>query len=139
MTGLKHACGTYCFLIDSDLEEAPELLAEFWARLHDEDKDVVYGFQARRRGGWARRLTAAVAYRLFDWLLSVPIPTNHLTVRLMRRGCVDSLLLHGETQLVIGGLWVIMDIGSLASVSPKPTRGRRPIPLCDPGKSFSTR
>src|SRR5260370_5455635 len=54
MTGLKHARGDYCFLIDSDLEEAPELLAEFWAKLHDEDKDVVYGFQARRLGGWAR-------------------------------------------------------------------------------------
>ncbi len=107
MTGLKHARGDYCFLIDSDLEEAPELLAEFWAKLHDEDKDVVYGFQARRLGGWARRLTGAIAYRLFDWLLSVPIPTNHLTVRLMRRSYVDSLLSHGETQLVIGGLWVI--------------------------------
>src|SRR5579864_3819576 len=107
MTGLSHASGDYCFLIDSDLEEAPELLSEFWTKLHAEDKDVVYGFQAQRAGGMVRRFAGAAAYQIFDWLLSVRIPTNHLTVRLMRRAYVDSLLMHRETQLVIGGLWVI--------------------------------
>ena len=107
MTGLRHAVGEFCFLIDSDLEEAPELLDAFWKRLNDEGFDVVYGYQEQRDGGSMRRLSGAVAYKLFDMLLSVKVPTNHLTVRLMRRGYVDSLLLHRETQLVIGGLWVL--------------------------------
>ncbi|MBO6900915.1 MAG: glycosyltransferase family 2 protein [Rhizobiaceae bacterium] len=107
MTGLQQAKGDYCFLIDSDLEEAPELLGSFWEILHSEDKDVVYGMQERRAGSLFRRWTGAIAYRVFDWLLAAKIPTNHLTVRLMRRNYVDALLLHRETQLIIGGLWAI--------------------------------
>lgn len=107
MTGLQQAKGDYCFLIDSDLEEAPELLGSFWEILHRDDKDVVYGMQERRAGSLFRRWTGAMAYRVFDWLLAAKIPTNHLTVRLMRRNYVDALLMHRETQLIIGGLWVI--------------------------------
>lgn len=107
MTGLQEAKGEYCFLIDSDLEEAPELLGSFWEILHRDDRDVVYGMQERRAGSLFRRWTGAMAYRVFDWLLAAKIPTNHLTVRLMRRNYVDALLLHRETQLIIGGLWAI--------------------------------
>ncbi len=107
MTGLAHAVGEYCFLIDSDLEEAPELLGQFWEMLHGDDRDVIYGLQQKRSGNLVKRIAGAAAYRVFDALLSVRIPTNHLTVRLMRRNYVDALLLHRETQLVIGGIWVI--------------------------------
>jgi putative glycosyltransferase len=129
MTGLEHSTGSYCFLIDSDLEEAPELLTEFWARLHAEDKDVVYGFQTNRPGIFLRRLAATVAYRIFDWLLSVRIPTNHLTVRLMRRAYVDSLLLHRETQIVIGGLWVITGYRQLGIPVTKHNKGTTTYPF----------
>jgi putative glycosyltransferase len=129
MTGLKHASGDYCFLIDSDLEEAPELLAEFWAKLHEQDKDVIYGFQAFRPDGALRALAGTIAYRIFDWLLSVRIPTNHLTVRLMRRSYVDSLLLHGETQLVIGGLWVITGYRQLGISVNKTRKGTTTYPF----------
>lgn len=129
MTGLKHASGAYCFLIDSDLEEPPELLAEFWAKLHEQDRDVVYGFQASRPDGPLRALAGTIAYRIFDWLLSVRIPTNHLTVRLMRRNYVDSLLLHGETQLVIGGLWVITGYRQLGIAVAKTRKGTTTYPF----------
>lgn len=129
MTGLEHASGSYCFLIDSDLEEAPELLTEFWSKLHGEDKDVVYGFQTNRPGTFMRRMAAALAYRIFDWLLSVRIPTNHLTVRLMRRAYVDSLLLHRETQIVIGGLWVLTGYRQLGIPVTKRNKGATTYPF----------
>lgn len=129
MTGLEHASGSYCFLIDSDLEEAPELLTEFWSKLHGEDKDVVYGFQTNRPGTLVRRMAAALAYRIFDWLLSVQIPTNHMTVRLMRRAYVDSLLLHRETQIVIGGLWVITGYRQLGIPVTKRNKGATTYPF----------
>jgi putative glycosyltransferase len=129
MTGLMQAAGDYCFLIDSDLEEAPELLGDFWKTLHDLDKDVVYGFQDQRVGGMVKRFTGAVAYQLFDWLLAVRIPTNHLTVRLMRRPYVDSLLLHRETQMVIGGLWVITGYRQLGVSVPKGVKEGTTYPL----------
>ncbi len=107
MTGMMHASGDYCFLIDSDLEERPELLAEFWEKLQESDADVVYGYQQQRSGSAIRRLTGYIAYYAIDKLISYDIPRNHLTVRLMRRDYVDALIQHREHQVVIGGLWVI--------------------------------
>ncbi len=107
MTGLKYASGDYCFLIDSDLEEPPETLAVFWEQLQRGKLDVVYGYQERRTGDLVRRLAGKIAYTVFNLLIPGGIPMNHLTVRLMRRTYVDALLLHRESQLVIGGLWVI--------------------------------
>jgi putative glycosyltransferase len=107
MTGLDHARGELCFLIDSDLEEDPALLQEFFDKMQASDADVVYGFQDQRKGDFGERLSGSIAYRLFDMLLSHPIPRNHITVRLMKRAYIESLLLHREQETVIGGLWVI--------------------------------
>jgi putative glycosyltransferase len=107
MTGLDHARGELCFLIDSDLEEDPALLQNFFDKMHTSNADVVYGFQDQRKGDFGERLSGNIAYRVFNALLSHPIPTNHITVRLMKREYVDSLLLHRERETVIGGLWVI--------------------------------
>jgi putative glycosyltransferase len=106
MTGLKYASGDFCLLIDSDLEEPPETLGVFWNRL-EKDIDVVYGYQERRTGDLLHRLAGQAAYTVFNLLIPEGIPTNHLTIRLMRRDYVDALLLHGESQVIIGGLWVI--------------------------------
>ena len=50
MTGLDHARGELCFLIDSDLEEDPALLGTFMDKMQSTDCDVVYGFQESRKG-----------------------------------------------------------------------------------------
>jgi putative glycosyltransferase len=107
MTGIGHAQGELCFLIDSDLEEDPAVLLEFFDKMRSSDADVVYGFQDQRKGSFGERISGSIAYHLFNALLSHPIPQNHITVRLMKRGYVDSLLMHREQETVIGGLWVI--------------------------------
>src|SRR6476659_6261989 len=43
MTGLSYARGDLVFLIDSDLEEDPELLASFESARQGQGADVVYG------------------------------------------------------------------------------------------------
>ena len=55
--------GDLVFLIDSDLEEPPELIAPFHAELSTGEWDVVYGVQTARRGGWIERVTGAAFYR----------------------------------------------------------------------------
>lgn len=107
MTGLDHASGELCFLIDSDLEEDPALLGGFVAKMQAENADVVYGYQDQRKGSWLEQFMGGIAYGLFNILLSHPIPRNHVTVRLMKRDYVKALLLHREQETVIGGLWVI--------------------------------
>ena len=36
MTGLSHAKGEFVFLIDSDLDEEPELLSIYWSKLSND-------------------------------------------------------------------------------------------------------
>jgi putative glycosyltransferase len=107
MTGLDHARGELCFLIDSDLEEDPALLETFMEKMQSTGCDVAYGFQETRKGDMMESAGGRVAWYLINKLYSIKIPANHCTVRLMRREYVDALLLHRESNVVIGGLWVI--------------------------------
>ena len=50
MTGLAQARGGMVFLIDSDLEEEPELLETFYKELRTTGADVVFGVQQKRKG-----------------------------------------------------------------------------------------
>ena len=69
MTGLDHASGDLVFLIDSDLEEPPELLGRFLEVLHAENLDVVFGIQATRKGGLVERVGGRLAWRFLDAML----------------------------------------------------------------------
>lgn len=107
MTGLEHARGDRIFLIDSDLEEEPEYLAEFVERMDRASVDVVYGVQLRRKGGWFERLSGSLFYNLFDALTGTSLPRNVVTARLMTRRYVSALLLHREREVFLAGLWSI--------------------------------
>jgi putative glycosyltransferase len=107
MTGLEMARGDLVFLIDIDLEEEPEWLPQFWRVLHDDQVDVVFGFQTARKGNLLERLGGAFNWWVISRLSSYPIPQNLVTARLMTRQYVQSLLLHREHKTAIGGLWAI--------------------------------
>jgi putative glycosyltransferase len=107
MVGLEHAKGEHLFLIDSDLEEAPEWLSDFWLALEQEQADVIFGRQKQRKGGWVERWSGDIYYTVFDWLSDIKHPRNVVTARLMTRRYVDALLRYRERETVISGLWVI--------------------------------
>jgi len=107
MTGLASSLGDLIFLIDSDLEEEPEWLLSFSSVLNDENADVVYGVQSKRKGHLLEKVSGAIFYRLFRMLSGIPQPNNITTARLMSRRYVNSLLLYQERELNIGGLWIL--------------------------------
>lgn len=107
MIGLEHARGELIFLIDSDLEEEPELLGSFHRALAVNDVDVVYGVQVSRKGGFGERVSGRVFYRAFNLLANIELPRDVLVARLMTRRYVESLVAHRERELLIGGLWQI--------------------------------
>jgi putative glycosyltransferase len=106
MTGLSHANGDYVFLIDSDLEEAPEELARFWTELTNREPgaDVVFGVQARRRGSPFERASGWLFYSVINSFCDVKIPANFLTIRLMTRRYVDQLVNYDEREFVFAAL-----------------------------------
>ena len=105
MTGLAHSRGELVFLIDSDLEEDPELLGRFHEALETSDVDVVYGVQETRKGTLGERVTGRLFYAAFNLLADIQLPRDVLVARLMTRRYVDSLVAHEERELLIAGLW----------------------------------
>jgi putative glycosyltransferase len=107
MTGLAHAKGERVFLIDSDLEEEPEWLFTFTKQMDADSCDVVYGIQVERKGDYIEKVTGKIYYIIFRFLTGLAQPNNIVTARLMSKRYVDSLLLHQESEINIGGLWII--------------------------------
>lgn len=107
MTGLAHATGDLVFLIDSDLEEEPELLTRFHERLSKGDCDVVFGVQEARRGGVVERVTGALFFALVDALSDQRIPRNTIVARLMTHDYVRALVRHRDREFLIAHLWQI--------------------------------
>ena len=94
MTGLNHASGDYVFLIDSDLEEDPELLASFWNEINKDKKfDVVYGIQENRKGGWFEKYSGELFYFIFNNISQTKIPKNLTTCRITTQNYNQSLMI----------------------------------------------
>lgn len=113
MTGLMHAQGDYIFLLDSDLEEPPEVLSQFFSLLQNNDVDVVFGFQEARQDPYFNRLASALQYRIVNYLSAHPIPPNLMTIRLMTRRFVRHLLEFREQTFVISMLWEMTGFKSI--------------------------
>lgn len=106
MTGLSHAKGEFVFLIDSDLEEVPELLGQFWEYLNKEKNlDVIYGVQENRKGGWFERFSGGLFWKLINFMSPIKIPSNMITARLMTSKYIQSLIAYKESEIFIGGIW----------------------------------
>lgn len=101
MTGLAHASGDRVFLVDSDLEEEPELLIRFHERLMQSDCDVVFGVQESRRGRWLERATGEMFFSLIDALSDQKIPRNNVVARLMTRDYVRALVRHLDREFMM--------------------------------------
>ncbi len=123
MTGLEHSRGELVFLLDADLEEAPELLEQFCRRMRETGADVVYGVQQRRKGGLFERLTGEVFYRLFNLLSASTVPRNAVTARLMTRRYVNSLVQHRDREVFLLGLWTITGYSQVPMVIEKGCKG----------------
>jgi putative glycosyltransferase len=124
VTGLTVATGDLVFLIDSDLEESPELLALYWQEMRaNPGADVVYGIQESRKGKWLERITGRIWYRLFSWLSDIDYPTDSLTARLMTRPYVDAVLQHREKELDIWGIFVLAGFSQRALTVSKGSKG----------------
>ena len=90
MCGLQHCTGDFVFLIDCDLEEAPELLKDFWAKIIEKnDIDVVYGVQSRRKGDRFERISGRLFYKKISAFSPVPYTSDTLTARVMSKKYVE--------------------------------------------------
>lgn len=123
MTGLAHARGDDVFLIDCDLEEAPELLAELHAERERTHSDVVYGVQKSRKGGVFEKISGSLFYWFLNAISTTPIPKNALTARLMSSSYVRSLVAHEDRELFLLGVLAITGFKQAALTVEKKDKG----------------
>lgn len=106
--GLDHAKGDAVVVMDADLQDPPELIAEMidgWR----EGYDVVYARRRARHGdGPVKRLTAALFYKLMKRVGSVDMPENVGDFRLLSRKAVDAVCALRERHRFMKGIfaWV---------------------------------
>ena len=106
--GIDLSTGAAVVIMDSDLQDPPELIPVLYAK-HQEGFDVVYAQRRVREGEtWFKRVTAALFYRLIRRMASIDIPMDTGDFRLMSRRVVDDLKRLQEKSRFVRGLvtWV---------------------------------
>lgn len=115
MSGLAQAKGDFIYLIQCDLEVAPESLGQFWQAMRETpDTDLVFGVQEKRRGSLWERITGGIFYTIFNTLSDAKIARNDAGCRLMTRRFADALLQHRERTLFFAGVCAITGFGQKA-------------------------
>jgi dolichol-phosphate mannosyltransferase len=102
--GLDAASGDATVIMDADLQDPPELLADMH-RLWKAGNEIVYAVRRRRAGESKWKLSAAwIFYRALNLVADVPIPLDAGDFRLMDRRVVESLRKCRERDRFVRGL-----------------------------------
>ena len=107
--GLDLCAGAQILIIDADLQDPPELLADMRAVMVERAADVVYAVRRTRDGETLfKKATAAAFYRLLDRVTDTDIPLDTGDFRLMSRRALDAFLAMPEQARFIRGMvaWV---------------------------------
>lgn len=104
IAGLEASRGDAVVVIDCDLQDPPEMIADLIAGWRD-GYDVVYA-QRRTRAGETvpKRIVAALGYRVIKRIADVEIPPNTGDFRLMSRRVVDNVVALQESHGFLRGL-----------------------------------
>lgn len=106
--GMEHARGRCTIVIDSDLQDPPEVIPAM-IKKWQEGFEVVYGQRESRAGEtFFKKFTAAMFYRLIDSLSDVHLPPDVGDFRLVDRKVVDALKVMPERSRYVRGMiaWV---------------------------------
>ncbi len=112
--GLDRAAGDAVVVIDADLQDPPEVIAELVA-VWRQGVDVVFARRRMREGEtWLKRATAASFYRVMRRVGEVELPSDTGDFRLMSRRAVDALGTLRERHRFMKGLFAWIGFPSRA-------------------------
>jgi len=102
--GIDLAAGDYVAVIDADLQDPPELIADMY-RMALTGFDVVYGKRRSRAGETLfKKATAAAFYRILNYFCEIDIPPDTGDFRLMSRKVVDAFKQLRERHRFVRGM-----------------------------------
>jgi len=105
--GLKYSTGTAVAILDADIQDPPEILPDFFAKL-DEGYDVVYAIRKNRKEGLLKRMAYSLFYRFLSRIAEIDMPLDSGDFCVMKRRVVDAVNMLPERNRFIRGLrsWV---------------------------------
>lgn len=106
--GLDYSRGNAVIIMDSDLQDPPEVILDLIEQWRD-GFEVVYAVRTEREGeSWFKLVTASIFYRLIQRITDVNIPMDAGDFRLMDRKVVDVLIQMRERHRFLRGMsvWV---------------------------------
>jgi dolichol-phosphate mannosyltransferase len=101
--GIDQARGEAVVVMDGDLQDPPEVLAQF-LRLWRDGHDVVYAVRRHRKENWFKRLGYFLFYRLLGAISELSIPLDSGDFCLMDRKVVEALKALPEHRRFVRGL-----------------------------------
>lgn len=89
--GLDQCSGEAIVIIDADLQDPPELIADMYQKM-SEGYEVVYAKRAKRKGeSWLKLWTAGAFYKILGKITSISIPVDTGDFRIIDRKIVEIL------------------------------------------------
>ncbi|MBC2321773.1 glycosyltransferase family 2 protein [Listeria booriae] len=105
VAGFDHASGDAAILLDADLQDPPELIAqmlEYW----EEGYEDVYAKRTSRKGEtWFKKWSSKKYYEVLQKISTINIPKDTGDFRLLDRKCVEALKEMRESQRYTKGLF----------------------------------
>jgi polyisoprenyl-phosphate glycosyltransferase len=102
--GLEHAKGDLVAMMDGDLQDPPELLAEMYRKIIEEGFDIVSGKKTGRKGNKGRILYAILFHLFFKRIGEIKDMENSGNFSMMKRDAVNALLTMKEKVRYLPGL-----------------------------------
>ncbi len=124
--GLEHARGDIVAMMDGDLQDPPEILAEMYRMLTAEDYDIVSGKKIGRKGKKCRYLGAYLFHEIFKRIGDIRNMDNYGNFSMMKRIAADALISMKEKVRYLPGLRTFMGFkqGDVGFVRDKRFSGR---------------
>jgi len=101
--GLELALGNYVAMMDGDLQDPPELLAEMYRMIKEDGFDIVSGKRSGRKGAHYR-LSTSLFHKLFKRISGIDDIENTGNFSIMNRASVNALIQMKESIRYLPGM-----------------------------------
>ena len=102
--GLEYSKGDLIAMMDGDLQDPPELLADMYKMIYEENYDIISGKRTGRKGKNSRDFYAVLFHLLFKHIGDIKNMENSGNYSMMSRKAVDALLSLKEKVRYLPGL-----------------------------------
>ncbi|MBC1231162.1 glycosyltransferase family 2 protein [Listeria booriae] len=105
IAGFDHACGDATILLDADLQDPPELIAQMLEYWEDGYEDVYAKRISRKGETWFKKWSSKKYYEVLQKISTIDIPKDTGDFRLLDKKCMEALKEMRESQRYTKGLF----------------------------------